>query len=104
MSTLRLRYIVSFLARFLGIWFIIDDMPPHRIVDESIKKWGNPAQALEHLLQVKSPGISILCASCILWSKVEPDEPLSALQTLQMLLGRLPSQMQASTLALVTNG
>jgi hypothetical protein len=94
--------VVSFFARFLGIWYITDDMPPHRVVNESIKKWGNPSRALGHLLQVKSPGTNVLWASCILWSKIEPDDSLSALRTLQMLLGRLPWQMQANALALVT--
>ena len=98
-----LSRVVSFFARFLGIWYITDDITPHRVADESIKKWGNSSRALGHLLQVKSPGTNVLCASCILWSKIDPDDPLSALQTLQMLLGRLPWQMQANALALVTD-
>ena len=53
---------------------------------------------------MKVPNTNVLCASCVLWSMLEPDDVLFSLPTLQMLLERLPVQMQGEALSLTTNG
>src|SRR5690348_2795099 len=98
MSMLQLRSIACFLARSIGIWCITHDMPPYKVVDAAIKKWHKPSAALAHLLRTKSLSINALYASCILWSKIEPHEALSDLQTLRTLLEYLPSEMRADAL------
>src|SRR5437764_15478864 len=103
MSIVQLHGIIASLARLIGIWYITDDMPPQKVVDEAIKKWGSASGALEQLLRGKSARINVLFASCILWRRIEPGHPLSATQTIQVLLERLPSQIQPDVLALVTN-
>jgi RecQ family ATP-dependent DNA helicase len=103
MDMIYLQHIFCFIAKAFGIWCTTDDMPPLRVVDKAIKRWGNPSAALAHLLQSKSPGTNTLYASCILWSRIEPDDPLSNPQTLQILLERLPSHRRTEALALATN-
>src|SRR5260370_4580809 len=92
-----------FLTNLLGIWCISDDMSPSEIVDKAIKKWGNPSSALGHLLKSQTPAIKELYASCILWSRIESNDPLSNLYILTSLLERLPIQRRADALAFTTN-
>ncbi len=101
--TLLHRIVFSF-ARLIGIWFITDDMPPYQVAEEAKKKWGSPSAALTQLLQTKTPSANVLYASCLLWNSIAPNDTLSDPQTLQTILRRLPSPMQADAFALATNG
>src|SRR2546421_787158 len=100
----HLQRTFCFLTNLLGLWCISDDMSPSEIVDKAIKRWSNAATALAHLLQSTSPGTNELYASCILWSRIEPNDPLSKLHILRTLLERLPAQQRAEALKIVTNG
>ena len=79
-------------------------MSPLLVVETALKKWHHPTVALQKLLKMKVLNTNVICASCILWSKLEPDDVLFCTPTLQMLLERLPVQMQAEALSLTTNG
>ncbi len=88
-GTPRHRFI-CILKKMLGIWYVTEDMLPEEIVENALRKWRTPSAALEHLLQTASPGINGLLAACLLWSLNEPCNSLADLQTLRMLLERLP--------------
>src|SRR5436305_2035252 len=103
MSMILLCRIACFLARSIGIWCITSDMPPYKVVDAAIKKWHTPSAALAHLLRTKSLSVNVLYAACILWSRIEPGEALSDLQTLRTLLEYLPSEKRADAVGLATN-
>ncbi len=79
-------------------------MVPLYVVEAALKKWHHPTTALQKLVKMKVLNTNVLCASCILWSMIEPDDGLFSLPTLQMLLERLPVQMQSEALSLTTNG
>ena len=99
----HLQRTFCFLKNLLGIWCISDDMSPSEIVDKAIKRWGNPSSALANLIQSQTPTINELYASCILWSRIKSNDPLSNLHILRTLLERLPVQQRAEALAFTTN-
>src|SRR5258706_1023460 len=104
MKITSLLHLFAFLVRALGIWHVTEDMPPHALMNEAIKKWGSPAAALDQLIHIKSPKLPELYASCILWRTIPPNDPLASLQTLYHILRQIPLQMQETALTSISNG
>ena len=98
------RWSFASLIRLLGVWYIPNTIAPLYVVEAALKRWHRPTTALQKFLKMKVPNTNVLCASCVLWSMLEPDDVLFSLPTLQMLLERLPVQMQGEALSLTTNG
>ncbi len=103
-TTTSSHWTYASLIRLLGIWYIPDTMSPLLVVEIALKKWHRPTAALQKLLKMKELNTNVIYASCILWSKLEPEDVLFCTPTLQTLLERLPVQTQAEALSLATNG
>ncbi len=99
------RRIVHSCAKFIGIWYVTNDMSPQEVADEAVKKWDKPSNALTHLLQTTAPGNNIVYASCILWGRCHTSSfhELSSPQVLEKLLESLPEHQRADAFLLAAN-
>ncbi|HVB23446.1 MAG TPA: DEAD/DEAH box helicase [Ktedonobacteraceae bacterium] len=97
--------IVRSCARFIGIWYITEDMSPQEVADEAVKKWDKPSNALTHLLQITTPRNNVLYASCMLWGKCHTSSfhDLSSPQILRGLLESLPEHQRSDAFIQAAN-
>jgi superfamily II DNA helicase RecQ/superfamily I DNA/RNA helicase/DNA polymerase III epsilon subunit-like protein len=95
-----LKMLAALFGKFVSGSLFTNHPDPLIIEQKALKRWQAPTIALEKLLKVKNLPVPALQATCLIWTKISPNQPEEHLFLLQNILQRLPVQARASTLAL----